>query len=298
MLKIHQYTGISLLLGALLISLPVVAQEGTTIASMESPEVDTKVSPVDKPVAAVGEQEKTEYSAVVITEAEREVPADAELVTVGNAFINIYRGPGRGYPIFHVAEYGEKIWLLKRRTDWVKVLASRNKTGWVKVSDLQEIYGEAGELVRVPLPDFRDVEAGYFYLGFSYGDFAGANSMGATLGYQFTANLSTELRATQAVGEFSDSQVYQMAIVHQPFPRWRLSPYFLLGAGLNITSPNATIIATEDRQDTVMLAGLGIKTYLSRRFALKAEYTNHYLLTSRENNQEIVEWKLGFDVYL
>ncbi|WP_444902489.1 outer membrane beta-barrel protein [Microbulbifer sp. SSSA007] len=286
----------SLLLGANLLSVFAFA-EGSEVAQVVEG-VEVEISSGKVPEEFPAEEENPEPIIPVAIDVMGDIPDDAERVTVGNAFINIYRGPGRGYPIFHVAEYGEKIWLLKRRTDWVKVLASRNKTGWVRVADLQEIYGEEGELVRVPLPDFRDVEAGYFYLGFSYGDFAGANSLGTTLGYQFTSNLATELRATQAVGKFSDSQVYQMAVLHQPFPRWRLSPYFLLGAGLNITSPNATIIATEDRQDTVMLAGIGIKTYLSRRFAVKAEYTNHYLLTSRENNQEIVEWKLGFDVYL
>ncbi|WP_445365248.1 outer membrane beta-barrel protein [Microbulbifer sp. ANSA001] len=286
----------SLLLGANLLSVFAFA-EGSEVAQVVEG-VEVEISSGKVPGEFPAEEENPEPIIPVAIDVMGDIPDDAERVTVGNAFINIYRGPGRGYPIFHVAEYGEKIWLLKRRTDWVKVLASRNKTGWVRVADLQEIYGEEGELVRVPLPDFRDVEAGYFYLGFSYGDFAGANSLGTTLGYQFSSNLATELRATQAVGKFSDSQVYQMAVLHQPFPRWRLSPYFLLGAGLNITSPNATIIATEDRQDTVMLAGIGIKTYLSRRFAVKAEYTNHYLLTSRENNQEIVEWKLGFDVYL
>ncbi|GAA5442982.1 hypothetical protein Misp06_01158 [Microbulbifer sp. NBRC 101763] len=286
----------SLLLGANLLSIFAFA-EGSEVAQVVEG-VEVEISSGKVPEEFPAEEENPEPIIPVAIDVMGDIPDDAERVTVGNAFINVYRGPGRGYPIFHVAEYGEKIWLLKRRTDWVKVLASRNKTGWVRVADLQEIYGEEGELVRVPLPDFRDVEAGYFYLGFSYGDFAGANSLGTTLGYQFTSNLATELRATQAVGKFSDSQVYQMAVLHQPFPRWRLSPYFLLGAGLNITSPNATIIATEDRQDTVMLAGIGIKTYLSRRFAVKAEYTNHYLLTSRENNQEIVEWKLGFDVYL
>ncbi|WP_020414169.1 outer membrane beta-barrel protein [Microbulbifer variabilis] len=286
----------SLLLGANLLSVFAFA-EGSEVAQVVEG-VEVEISSGKVPGEFPAEEENPEPIIPVAIDVMGDIPDDAERVTVGNAFINIYRGPGRGYPIFHVAEYGEKIWLLKRRTDWVKVLASRNKTGWVRVADLQEIYGEEGELVRVPLPDFRDVEAGYFYLGFSYGDFAGANSLGTTLGYQFTSNLATELRATQAVGKFSDSQVYQMAVLHQPFPRWRLSPYFFLGAGLNITSPNATIIATEDRQDTVMLAGIGIKNYLSRRFAVKAEYTNHYLLTSRENNQEIVEWKLGFDVYL
>lgn len=231
-------------------------------------------------------------------ERPEQIPEDAEQVTVGAPYINMHTGPGRGYPIFHVAEYGETVWLLKRRTDWVKVATRRGKTGWTRVVELTEIYGTEDELVQVPLPDFSDINRQHFHLGFSYGDFEGADSMGVSLGYRFTANLSAELRATQAVGAFSDSQTYQVAVVHQPFPQWKLSPYFMLGTGLNITAPNATIVATEDREDTAMLTGVGVKTYLSRRFALRAEVANHYLLTSRENNQELVEWKLGFDVFL
>jgi len=227
-----------------------------------------------------------------------QVADDAEQVVVGSPYLDMHTGPGRGYPVFHVAEYGETLWLLKRRTDWIKVALRRGQTGWVRVADLNELYGADGELVRVPLPDFRDLDSRRFNLGFTYGDFDGADSMGLSLGYRFTANLSAELRATQAVGAFSDSQTYQLAVVHQPFPQWRLSPYFMLGTGLTITSPNATIVATEDRRDTAMLTGVGVKTYLSRRFALRAEVANHYLLTSREDNQEIFEWKLGFDVYL
>lgn len=225
-------------------------------------------------------------------------PDDAEEVTVASPYVDMYTGPGRGYPIFHALEYGETFWLLKRRTDWVKVSTRRGITGWVRIADLGEIHGEDDEQVVLPVPDYRDYRTQDFHLGFSYGDFDGADSMGVTLGYRFTANISAELRATQAVGEFSDSRTYQVAVVHQPFPQWRLSPYFMLGTGINTTSPNATIVATEDREDTAMLTGVGIKTHLSRRFALRAEVANHYLLTSRENNQEIVEWKLGFDVYL
>ncbi|WP_444906969.1 outer membrane beta-barrel protein [Microbulbifer sp. SSSA008] len=287
MLKLHQNSIGSFAVFVLLLLFSGQASSGQTL--MESDSSD------DTP-----QEELVETETETETETEKKYKGleDAEPVTVGNAFINIYRGPGRGYPIFYVAEYGEQIWLLKRRTDWVKVLTSRNKSGWVKVDDLREIYGENGEIVRVPLPDFSDVDDGYFYLGMNYGDFAGADSLGVSLGYQFTVNLATEIRATQAVGSYSDSQVYQVAMVHQPFPRWKISPYFVLGAGINVTSPNATIVATEDRQDTTMLAGVGLRTYLSRRFAIRAEYTNHYLLTTQENNQEIVEWKLGFDVYL
>ncbi len=227
-----------------------------------------------------------------------DLPDDVEQVVNGAEFLNLYTGPGRGYVIDDVVEYGERLWLLKRRTDWVKVMTRTGKTGWAKISDLDEIFAAEGEQVAVPTPGIDDYRDQGFRLGFAYGDFEGANSLGLSLGYRFTENISAELRAAQTIGAYSDSQTYQVALLHKPFPQWRLSPYFLLGTGINITSPNATIVATEDRQDTTMLTGIGVTTYLSRRFALRAEVANHYLLTSRENNQEIVEWKLGFDVFM
>jgi len=226
------------------------------------------------------------------------LPSDTEQVIVGAAFLNLYTGPGRGYVIDHVVEYGEPLWLLKRRTDWVKVMTRKGRAGWAKIADLDEIFTVDGTPVTVPRPGIDDYHEQSLRLGFAYGDFEGANSMGVSLGYRFTRNISAEVRASHTVGAYSDSQTYQLALMHQPFPEWRFSPYFLLGAGVNVTSPSATIVATEDRQDTAMLSGVGVTAYLSRRFALRAEVANHYLLTSRENNQEIIEWKLGFDVFM
>ncbi|WOX04214.1 SH3 domain-containing protein [Microbulbifer pacificus] len=226
------------------------------------------------------------------------LPFDTEQVIVGAEYLNLYTGPGRGYVIDHVAEYGEPLWLLKRRTDWVKVMTRTGKTGWARIAELDEIVTPDGEAVAVPTPGIDDYREQGLRVGFVYGDFEGANSLGVSVGYRFTDNISAELRAAQTIGAYSDSQTYQVALLHQPFPQWRISPYFLLGTGINITSPNATIVATEDRQDSTMLTGVGVTTYLSRRFALRAEVANHYLLTSRETNQEIVEWKLGFDVFM
>lgn len=230
--------------------------------------------------------------------APQQLPFDTEKVFVGAEFLNLYTGPGRGYVIDQVVEYGEPLWLLKRRTDWVKVMTRTGKMGWAKIADLDAVYGVEGEQVVVPAPGVDGARDRGVRFGFTYGDFEGANSLGISLGYRFTGNISAELRAAQTIGAYSDSQTYQVALLHKPFPEWRLSPYFMLGTGINITSPNATIVATEDRQDTTMLSGIGVTTHLSRRFALRAEVANHYLLTSRENNQEIVEWKLGFDVFM
>ena len=46
-------------------------------------------------------------------------------VTVDDAFINVYAGPGRGYPIFHVVERDEIITLLKSRTEWINIKTQR-----------------------------------------------------------------------------------------------------------------------------------------------------------------------------
>lgn len=261
---------------------------------------DTAAAPTTQDLQVDREAPVTEsFSAQQFGEREpQRLPFDSEKVIVGAEYLNLYTGPGRGYVINHVVEYGEPLWLLKRRTDWVKVMTRTGEFGWTKISDLDEIFGTDGEQVMVPTPGVDDARERGLRFGFTYGDFEGANSLGISLGYRFTGNISAELRAAQTIGAYSDSQTYQVALLHKPFPEWRLSPYFLLGTGINITSPNATIVATEDRQDTTMLTGIGVSTYLSRRFALRAEVANHYLLTSRENNQEIVEWKLGFDVFM
>ena len=56
---------------------------------------------------------------------------DALIVArVVEPYIELHTGPGRGYPIFYIAERGESVTVLKQRTDWIKVrgLPSRSST--------------------------------------------------------------------------------------------------------------------------------------------------------------------------
>ena len=39
-------------------------------------------------------------------------------LTVADPYIELHTGPGRGYPVFFVAERGEQIEVIMRRTDW------------------------------------------------------------------------------------------------------------------------------------------------------------------------------------
>ena len=113
----------------------------------------------------------------------------------------------------------------------------------------------------------------------------------------FTPNLSGELWVSQALGRFSDSTMVTANIVHLMYPDWRASPYFTLGAGVIKTEPKATLVATTDRTDSVAQVGAGVRVYLTRRFVFRGEYKTHVVFTSRNDNEEVREWKAGFSFF-
>lgn len=218
-------------------------------------------------------------------------------VTVNDAFINVRNAPGRGYPIFHVVERGETITLLKMQTDWIKIKTARGITGWIKRSDVLLTLGPDSAAPDFPNTKQADYLVDRFEVGTAFGDFEGADSMSLNMGYRFTKNLSTEIRLAQNTGQYSDSQIVALAVLHQPFPDWRVSPFIGIGAGTLKTMPSSTLVQVEDREDHILQASLGAYVHITGRFFLRAEYSNDYVLTSRNTNQEVNEWKVGFNVF-
>jgi hypothetical protein len=218
-------------------------------------------------------------------------------VVVDDPFIELHTGPGRGYPIFYVGERGEQIALLKRRTEWFKIRTERGKEGWVHQQQLQTTLNLDGEPFELPGLDIGDYAERSWEVGILYGDFGGANAISSYGSYSFTPNLSGEVWVTQVLGRFSDSTVANLNIVHVMFPDRRASPFFTLGAGTIKTSPKATLVSTIDRSDSLAHAGFGVRTYLTRRFVFRAEYKTHVVFTSRNDNEEIREWKAGFSFF-
>lgn len=218
-------------------------------------------------------------------------------VRINTAYIDVYSGPGRGYPIFHALERGETITLLKRRTDWIKIATRRGLQGWIKRSDIHHTLALDGSAPDFPQFNRSDYMTKRAELGFAYGDFAGADALALNVGYRFTRNLSAELRVDNNTGQFADSKIVAAAVLFQPFPQWRVSPYFSVGAGEIRTYPSATLAHAQQRKDSLMQASLGSYIHLSGRLFMRVEYANHYVLTSRDTNQEINQWKLGFNVF-
>ncbi|TCI03762.1 hypothetical protein EZV61_09500 [Corallincola luteus] len=215
---------------------------------------------------------------------------------VAEPYIELRTGPGRGFPVFHVVERGGEVVIEKRRTDWVKVRTPRDKSGWVRAEDMEKTLAD-GELVSFNRGSFDSFQQRRWEGGFSGGDLEGANLLSAYIGYAFTENLAIEITGNKALGDVSDTTLLDIGLVHQPFPDWRISPFFGIGAGLISTDPHSSLVETEDRDDETLHATAGARIYLARRFMLRAEYRQYMVLTDRDDNEELEAWKLGVSVY-
>lgn len=218
-------------------------------------------------------------------------------VLVSDPYIELRTGPGRGYPIFYVAGQGDEVTMLKRKTQWFKVKTPRGKEGWVHISQMSHTLNLDGEPI-----DFRELSLGDFgkrrwEFGMGGGDFGGAATVSGYLGFALTPNISLQLEGTQILGNFSDGLMGTANIVMYPFPSWRISPFFTIGTGIIRTEPQSTIVQAEDREDEIVHAGVGANIYISDRFIWRMEYKRHTVLTSRDDNEEINQWKTGFSVF-
>ena len=224
------------------------------------------------------------------------VQADEEYyrAVVAEAYMEMHSGAGRGYPVFHVVDRGDEVEVIKRRTDWFLVRTSRGKEGWVSRHEMQLTLTPGGEKTMFADAAIGDFSRRRWEAGVLAGDFDGADMITVYGAYAMTQNFSAELSVSQVFGDFSDAIVGRISLLAQPFPEWRLSPFFSLGGGLIYTDPNVTLVEESDRTDQIASAGAGIRMYLTRRFILRAEYKNNVIFQDKNDNQEIDEWKAGF----
>ncbi len=215
-------------------------------------------------------------------------------VVVADPYIELHTGPGRGYPIFHVVDRGAAIEVVKRRTDWFEVRTARGVAGWVRQEQLARTMETTGEPVAIADPAWDDFAGRHWEMSVGFGDFDGASSVSITGAYRLSTNLSAELLGSHISGDFSDGWMAAVRLVHTPFPEWRVTPFLILGTGVMQISPRASLVSTEDRTDQFAQAGLGVRAYLTERFMFRAEYSGDVVFTSRDENEEVEEWKAGF----
>lgn len=221
--------------------------------------------------------------------------SDAAVLHVDVPFVELHSGPGIGYPVIHVVEQNEQISVLIKRTSWLKVTDVRGIEGWLLQSDLIGLSQHGSKVTQEQ--QWKNFQDHTFEGGVMYGDLAGANFYNVYLGYAFTPVFSSEISAGKALGNISDSNLYEVMLISQPFPEWLVIPYVGIGAGMINTTPHSVLADAKKRQSTLMSAAVGIKYHLARNFLLRAEYKFSLALTDRDKNEEINTWKLGFSVF-
>jgi opacity protein-like surface antigen len=229
------------------------------------------------------------------------LPAAAEealtQALVVEPYVEMHTQPGRGYPVFYVAERGETVELLKRRTDWVKIRNHRGIEGWVHVNGIGRTVDELGEPLAIEAADLQAFTNRRWEFGFMVGDYDSSDAISAYLGWHFTRNLSFELAATENFGEYSDGRMATASIVHQMFPHLRYSPFLTIGGGVRETNPRSTLVSTRDRTDNTANVGAGIRIHLTRRLMLRLQYKYYVVMTDRDDDEEVNEWKLGISAF-
>ncbi len=215
-------------------------------------------------------------------------------VYVTAPYLELRSGPGRGYPVFHVAERDESVEVLYRRTDWFKVRTSHGVEGWAAQRDMLRTVLADGTPFKFDLGDRAGFTSHNFEMGIFAGDYGGATLVSGFASYSFNSQLAAELSVGQFLGKFSNGVTGDIGLTHVLFPEWRISPFLMLGTGLVHVTPKATLILPSERTDQTAYVGGGVRFYLTRRFFVRAEYKSHVVFTRRNENEEVDEWKLGF----
>jgi SH3-like domain-containing protein len=199
--------------------------------------------------------------------------AAAERLKITDPYIELRTGPGRGFPIHHVAAREEWIVVELRNTDWYKVRTDTGKQGWVHRSQLQSTLTEAGVQ-----KSFRDIAlddylARRVQLGAAWGKFKSEPMLKLWTSYKLSETLSAEATIGQVQGVFSGTNIWHLNLMSEPWSDQRLSPFFAIGMGKFHNLPNQTLVNAIAVDAKLSNASIGLRYYLTDRFVVRTDYT-------------------------
>jgi hypothetical protein len=223
--------------------------------------------------------------------------AEYATVEVEDPYIELHTGPGRGYPIHHVAVRHESVEILKRKTDWFKVRTRKGKVGWVYLTQMDstfmapEVKAQFGHLA------FKSFEDRSGEFGVMTGTFEGATMMTIYNGITMSKNLLLDISVSQASGKLTQSTLASLGVQASPFPAWPVSPFFTLGLGYLKNTPRQSFAFVNERKDNLVFAGVGVRYYVTRRLMLIGTARQNIVFLDRNDNGEFLEWKGGVSIF-
>lgn len=214
----------------------------------------------------------------------------SERVKVADPFLEMRTGPGRGFPVHHVAARDEWVTIELRATDWYKVRThsdtGNDKIGWVHRRQLEATLTEAGVAKTFRDTALDDYLTRRVQLGAAYGRFKSEPMLKLWGSYRLSDALSLEATVGQVQGTFSGTDFWHANLLAEPWSDQRLSPFLGIGVGRFNNFPNLTLVGATDTKANLANAMVGVRWYLSERFVLRADYGLYTAFVSDQRSQE------------
>jgi hypothetical protein len=208
-----------------------------------------------------------------------------ERVKVADPYLEMRTGPGRGFPVHHVAARHEFVVIELRATDWFKVRTvsdtGNDKTGWVHRRQLEATLTEAGVAKTFRDTALDDYLTRRVQIGAAYGRFRSEPMQKLWISYRLSDALSFEGTVAQVQGVFSGTDMWYGNLLAEPWSDQRLSPFL----GFR-NFPNQTLVGATDTDANLANATIGVRWYATERFVLRADYTLYTAFVSDQRSQE------------
>ncbi len=223
-------------------------------------------------------------------------------VRLADPFIELHGGPGSSFPVYDVVERGEFIEILRRRTDWFEIRATKNRQGWVRKAQLEATLQQA----QVP-PTWRDrlvenVLADRFRFGAAGGIFDGEGIVTIRGGYRTSEHISVEMAVSTITGIFADSALIQANVMVDIQVLDSLRPFFLIGYSRFLNVPDnlsggGPIIITNRHNLDMLQAGFGVQWFLTDRFLIRGELLEHATVRGNNRSDRFSQFNAGVSYF-
>lgn len=219
-------------------------------------------------------------------------------LSVIDSYLELHSGPGRGYPIFHVMEQGETVYVHRRRTNWFYVSDRRQRQGWVKQEGLARTLAPTGLPAALPETKHGDFLAQQGRVGFTYGRQGGYDSASVMAGFRLFSFAGIEVEYGQLFGSQDEGTTSGISIIVEPIKDWSFTPFLSKGFG-HLESRRKTrgqVGASESIDFNYEFTGVGINYYIGYSFVVRGEFRSMYL-SGEDDSQSQQAFRLGFSSF-